>query len=633
MVALLVCAASANADRPTPEHVSGSGTVAGAQQYDLSLTAGPFGEQPTGHLHLAGPIYNFDAVPTCINMSGSEVVAGFRITTGDLAGHGFLYASAPAQNSVVTSPGWVPPDPSLPNEVTIAVDPGSAPTSAPGSTSPSGSGGTEIRYAGVLAAPPLACPPPGAAPPSFTGGSAGGIVDTGNTAEQSGGPAHPIPLQQLTFPGAAGATALAQASDGSMWFLDRSANTIGTVPNDASGRVTSFSVTTAAAGLGAIAPDTSGTCDATGCTASGMWFTESTAGNVGHVTTGGHVDEYPTHGDPSGIAPDDATGGAWFTEPSGNRIGHISTTGTVTEYPVLSAGARPSGIAADPGGGAWFTEPGASRIGFVSAAGAVSEYPVDAGAPQAIASDPTGGAWFTLPAANALGHIDGDHLLQSTPVPTADAGLSGLVAGSGPDGSSGVWFAESRAGLLGYLSTTGADVAEYTLRGATPGALALADPFGAPPLSGYDTSQAVWFTDAGGGGIGVARFPDGGGYGGWAIPVASGLPGTVKRPPPLSAVLASRIRIHGWSVSLRLHCNRKPLCTGRAQLTTTLARKTHSLAARRYRIRGGRTVTVRLTLGIPARRLLRHHHRLRVRVLLHEDRQRTIVAGALMLHR
>ncbi len=548
-------------------------------QYDVSIDAGPYGEHPTGHLHLDGA-YTFDAVPTCLNLSRNEVVAGFRITTGADAGRGFMYASGP---SPYPTPPSVEPvnNPNLPNEVTTAADPGG------GSSSASAGNPLAVLYSGVLTEPPSACPPPGASSPSFLSSAGGGQIDATAVSVQSGGPEHPVPWQQLTFADAAPATAIAQSSDGSMWFLEPSRNRIATLPNDASGRVTEFTAPTAAAGLGAIAPDASGMCDASGCSSAGMWFTETAVGRVGHITPDGHTTDYPTRGDPAGIAPDGPTGGAWFTEPAANRIGYVSPTGAVSEYGVPTAGARPTTITADDGStgpagdGAWFTEPGAGRIGYVSADGAIHEFRVNAGDPQAIVSDPAGGAvvpggaaavpanpsdssstgaepqatgegaWFTLPAADGLGHIDATGQIDIVSLPTPDAGLSGLATGPGPDGSSpGVWFSESHAGLLAYLSPSG-DIKEFTVRGAAPAALALADPFGAPPLGGYPVSEAVWFTAADGSAVGAARFPEtAGGYGvGGPVP-------TIVSPPSTSPASSVALSFKGWSVEVRIAARR-----------------------------------------------------------------------------
>src|SRR5262245_62337625 len=68
------------------------------------------------------------------------------------------------------------------------------------------------------------------------------------------------------------------------------------------------------------------------------------------------------------IAPG-SDGSLWFTESSVGKIGRITTAGAVTEFPLPSAASRPQAIAAEPDGALWFTEGAANKIGRITTAG------------------------------------------------------------------------------------------------------------------------------------------------------------------------------------------------------------------------------------------------------------------------
>jgi hypothetical protein len=80
--------------RPTGDFVSGAGNVIGVD-FTLTVHGGPSGENPTGFLTTRSeisPNFNFDATPTCLNVSGSSATTGYRIDTGSQAGSGFMAA-------------------------------------------------------------------------------------------------------------------------------------------------------------------------------------------------------------------------------------------------------------------------------------------------------------------------------------------------------------------------------------------------------------------------------------------------------------------------------------------------------------------------------------------------------------
>jgi hypothetical protein len=61
------------------DSVVGSGFVAG-DQFEVSIHAGPSGENPTGFLRATGTV-TFEAVPTCLHVSGNLAAAGYRIVS------------------------------------------------------------------------------------------------------------------------------------------------------------------------------------------------------------------------------------------------------------------------------------------------------------------------------------------------------------------------------------------------------------------------------------------------------------------------------------------------------------------------------------------------------------------------
>jgi virginiamycin B lyase len=595
---------------PAPISVTGSGNVEGVQ-FDLSVTAGPYGQNPSGHLSLGGD-FNFDATPTCVNVSGDSEVVGYRIDTGPDAGKGFLSSSGPG-------PPWLfpvsppdngpPPDPSAPNVIY---------------TAPDQSGSVAITYAGVLNSPPRACPSPDSPQPGMVDSIGNGLV-TG-TLTHSGGPTAALPLQQRQFDTPtpdAGPAALAQSEDGTIWFLEPAANRLGARANDESGRITEYPIPTPAAGLSSIAPDVSGECSNLDCGDAGMWFTESAADQIGHVSSTGAIAEYPipTPGaKPTSIAADVPHGGAWFTEPAADKIGHIDESGHVTEYPLPTPGADPESISADEGNtgiagdSAWFTEAAANKVGYIDAAGNVTEYPVPtAGSgPTTIVNAATGtfpsGAWFVESTAGKLGYIAPSGDITEYRVPSGTT-VGGMAAGIGPHGyGSGVWFSESEFGRLGFLSDDTGQLSELTLPGVKPGQIAVAAPLGAPSLTGYESSEAVWWSDAGASRVGLAR-----------VPVPIGYPlvfaAAPSIPPPISRIVLTigrRVTVRKSAIVVGVRCVGIGRCRGRVMLSIgrrAIVSAASRVASAPFKLRAGKHKKLRLRLNRVGMRALRAHNR------------------------
>jgi streptogramin lyase len=110
---------------------------------------------------------------------------------------------------------------------------------------------------------------------------------------------------------------------------------------------------------------------------------------------------------PGAAAPDAIAlgpdGALWFSEPLANEIGRISDGGAMTEYPIAASGSEPEAIIAGPDGALWFVQPGTNDVGRISSAGAVTEVSIAVGAcsagpgsgPVGIASGANGELWVT----------------------------------------------------------------------------------------------------------------------------------------------------------------------------------------------------------------------------------------------
>jgi streptogramin lyase len=104
-----------------------------------------------------------------------------------------------------------------------------------------------------------------------------------------------------------------------------------------------------------------------------VWFTDNE--NVGKVTPGGNVTEYPVPvgaGAGYGItaAPD---GSLWFIEWNVNSIGHMDANGNfLGDYLIPTANAGPVGITIGPDRNIWFAEQSGQKVGVLNVAAAES---------------------------------------------------------------------------------------------------------------------------------------------------------------------------------------------------------------------------------------------------------------------
>lgn len=191
--------------------------------------------------------------------------------------------------------------------------------------------------------------------------------------------------------------------DGAIWF---SAAGIGKI-----GRITTAGAFVPSGGYPTTGIAGAGISDIVAASDGALWFTESasTSNAVGRITTDGAITHYPVPtaaSDPSGITEVPGAG-LWFTEFAANNIGQITLGGLVTEFP--GAGAGPSAIAAGRDGGLWFTESGANSIGRITTGAVITNHfpvPTPGSDPSDLTTGPDGNLWFTEFLGDKVGRIE-----------------------------------------------------------------------------------------------------------------------------------------------------------------------------------------------------------------------------------
>ncbi len=282
---------------------------------------------------------------------------------------------------------------------------------------------------------------------------------------------------------------IAVASDGAIWFTERSANAIGLLSN---GSFSEYPLPNASSAPFWITAGPDGN----------MWFTERTGNRIGSITSTGAITEYPlpTASSQPGEITTGPDGALWFTEQSGNRIGRITMLGQITEFPLPHVTSGPVGIAPGPDGALWFTELTGNRIGRITTSGQFTEFPLvfSNRQPTDITAGADGNLWFTERLGNAVGRITPGGSIDEFVVPASTPNLVGITAG--PDGN--VWFAELGGNNIGRITPDGT-IAEFALPNPTSQPFAIAQ----------GTDGAMWFTEQSGNRIGrieaqVAPPPD-----------------------------------------------------------------------------------------------------------------------------
>ncbi|MGB7047782.1 MAG: hypothetical protein WBD57_05645 [Candidatus Cybelea sp.] len=212
-------------------------------------------------------------------------------------------------------------------------------------------------------------------------------------------------------------------------------------------------------------------------------------GAIGKLSADGRLTAFPlsrklggSQSSPFSIAngPDKSL---WFVvDASSSYVVRISLAGAMRAYR-MAPGAKLAALTVANDGKLWFTDAGTNKIGRMTAGGAVTEFPVptlDAGL-TGICQGPDGQMWFLEENANKAGSISSAGSVHEYDIPTAASGPLAIVAG--PDKA--LWFTEAAAGKIGRLTTSGR-FAELTLTSSYP----------RPADITVGSDQNVWFTES-----------------------------------------------------------------------------------------------------------------------------------------
>ncbi len=271
-------------------------------------------------------------------------------------------------------------------------------------------------------------------------------------------------LKQFRIPTANGnPTQITQGSDGNFWFTESHVNPpqtenhhIGRITP--SGAITEFLVcqfcfpSDIAQGSGGI-----------------LYFTKNDPG-LGRITTSGTVlpDVVPPNSLANGNGVAAVGNAVYYAAFNTNSIWRFdAATNAFTEFPIPTPGAIPFDVAIAPDGSVWFTEFGADQLGRLNpATGVITETSVGDGpnGPRGITVAADGKVWFTKRFDNSVGFFD-PATNAVTEFPLAPGrGPEGIAAA--PDGS--VWFAQSVAGNVARITTTGVVSEGKTVKGSEP---------------------------------------------------------------------------------------------------------------------------------------------------------------------
>ncbi len=252
-----------------------------------------------------------------------------------------------------------------------------------------------------------------------------------------------------------------------------------------------------------------------------LWFVEQTGNNIGRITTGGAITEYPIPTINS--APESAAlgsdGNVWFTElnSNANRIGQINLmTHIITEFTAgISAFSEPYQITSNPDGNLYFTEYAGNKIAQINpTTHVVNEFTIPGpySAPSYIVSGPDGALWFTQPSTNQIGRMTTLGAFSETTIPTAGSSPSGIAVG--PDGA--LWFLEESgaANKVGRMTTAGVITNEFVIPTANSGPMTIS--------TGADGN--LWFTEGNTSANKVARMTPAGVFTEFPIPTPNSGP-------------------------------------------------------------------------------------------------------------
>ena len=206
---------------------------------------------------------------------------------------------------------------------------------------------------------------------------------------------------------------------GSIWFSlspTGGAAAIGRI--DQHGTITAYTIPTANALVGWLAPDPSGA----------VWFAERQGGKIGRITPDGFVTEIGLPTSPAGpqgivLGPD---GNLYITEQFGNAIARVNpVTGAAVDFPVPTPNSTTQSGTLGPDGAIWFVERSAAKVGRMALDGTFTEYPLTPGAfPNRIVAAPDGNLWFTELNAGKLGRITPGGVLTEFAISGGPVGIT-----------------------------------------------------------------------------------------------------------------------------------------------------------------------------------------------------------------
>lgn len=243
---------------------------------------------------------------------------------------------------------------------------------------------------------------------------------------------------------AAHAGGIKVGSDGSIWFVETSAQQIARISLD--GVVTEYPLSEGgiAEGQGFLGVGADGA----------LWFNEDDANKIGRITPAGEITEFDL---PEGIAPirelvTDGDGALWVTSRGGNAIVKLTSDAQIAaQYTLPMERSGPTGMIVGPDQAFWFVESGANQIGRITKDGQLTEYslPDENSFPLRLALGPDDAVWFTMFGVNKLGRIDMNGNITTFDAP--DMGPVGIT--SGPDGA--IWFTGYSSTEIGRMTTDG----------------------------------------------------------------------------------------------------------------------------------------------------------------------------------
>jgi streptogramin lyase len=283
-------------------------------------------------------------------------------------------------------------------------------------------------------------------------------------------------------------TGITAAPDGTMWFVDRSANTVNHLRVDGTYEVAAT-----------IPTDGSGATDVVVGPDGGIWFTERQVDKIGRFDpTTGVVTELPLTATAQPQSITVAHGDLWVTERYGKLARIDTTTHDISEID-LAAGSDPFGITTASDATLWITERLANVIvHYDPVSGTTDSYLVTPGSdPRGIAVAGNGAVWFTEWASSKVGKLDpGTGNVTDIPIPKP-VGVSALHPAGLDVGPGGIWAVlENGSEAVRYKPSTGAFDSIPLWAGGQPLAI----------ITGPDGN--LWVTEPGGHKIARITAPD-----------------------------------------------------------------------------------------------------------------------------